>query len=192
MIVEHPNDLVRDQYVMRLADRLDIAPDRLRATVATRAATVRTPSRPDAPRPPAAAVVDRRELDALRWAVQAPELMSGRLDVELFADPIARERVRGAHAVAVARMPRTAHRPRSRRCCSGSRSKSPKTASRPTSVSIRVVVNLVEASSQTVAGVDAERRRPPRFRGQVVARRARERASRRALGCGRERRPSNW
>ena len=30
MIVEHPNDLVRDQYVMRLAGRLDIAPDRLR------------------------------------------------------------------------------------------------------------------------------------------------------------------
>ena len=33
--------------------------------------------------------VDRRELDALRWAVQAPELMSGRLDVALFADPVA-------------------------------------------------------------------------------------------------------
>src|SRR5947208_12673582 len=35
MIVEHPSDLVRDQYVMRLAGRLDIAPDRLRAAVAT-------------------------------------------------------------------------------------------------------------------------------------------------------------
>ena len=33
MIVEHPNELVRDQYVMRLADRLDIAPDRLRERV---------------------------------------------------------------------------------------------------------------------------------------------------------------
>ena len=31
-----------------------------------------------------------RALDALRWAVQAPELMSGRLHVNLFADPIAR------------------------------------------------------------------------------------------------------
>jgi hypothetical protein len=41
-------------------------------------------------RPPETAVVDRRELDALRWAVQAPELMSGRLHAELFIDPIAR------------------------------------------------------------------------------------------------------
>src|SRR3954470_6165553 len=35
MIAEHPNELVRDQYVMRLADRLDVAPDRLRNTVTT-------------------------------------------------------------------------------------------------------------------------------------------------------------
>src|SRR5436190_21095107 len=35
MIVEHPSDLVRDQYVMRLAGQLDIAPDRLRGAVAT-------------------------------------------------------------------------------------------------------------------------------------------------------------
>ena len=80
MIVEHPNDLVRDQYVMRLADRLDIAPDRLRATVDAARSRDRTPSRARrAPAADRAAVVDRRELDALRWAVQAPELMSGRL-----------------------------------------------------------------------------------------------------------------
>jgi DNA primase len=90
MIVEHPSDLVRDQYVMRLADRLNIAPDRLRATVTSALNRPHTePARRAAP--PAAAVVDRRELDALRWAVQHPELMSGRLTVDLFADPIARE-----------------------------------------------------------------------------------------------------
>ena len=72
MIVEHPNDLVRDQYVMRLADRLDIAPDRLRATVA--GALNRPHTEPARRNRPPAAVVDRRELDALRWAVQAPEL----------------------------------------------------------------------------------------------------------------------
>jgi len=90
MIVEHPNDLVRDQYVMRLADRLDIAPDRLRATVTSALARPHTEPAGRA-RPPTAAVVDRRELDALRWAVQTPELMSGRLHANLFADPIARE-----------------------------------------------------------------------------------------------------
>jgi DNA primase len=90
MIVEHPSDLVRDQYVMRLADRLDIAPDRLRATVMS---ALNRPHTEPARRtqPPAAAVVDRRELDALRLAVQTPELMSGRLTVDLFSDPIARE-----------------------------------------------------------------------------------------------------
>jgi DNA primase len=89
MIAEHPNELVRDQYVMRLADRLDIAPDRLRNTVSAALARPHTePARSARPAEPA--VVDRRELDALRWAVQAPELMSGRLHADLFADPIAR------------------------------------------------------------------------------------------------------
>jgi hypothetical protein len=75
---------------MRLADRLDIAPDRLRATVMS---ALNRPHTEPARRtqPPAAAVVDRRELDALRLAVQTPELMSGRLTVDLFSDPIARE-----------------------------------------------------------------------------------------------------
>ena len=91
MIVEHPNDLVRDQYVMRLAGRLDIAPDRLRGAVGDRARTTARRSGRSRRNPRMrAVVVDRRELDALRWAVQAPELMSGRLDVDLFADPIAR------------------------------------------------------------------------------------------------------
>jgi len=95
LIAEHPNDLVRDQYVMKLADGLEIAPDRIRETVtAVRArphvqSATATDSRPAERR--AERVVDRRELDALRWAVQAPELMSGRLDVALFVDPLARE-----------------------------------------------------------------------------------------------------
>ena len=91
LIGEHPNDLVRDQYVMKIAGELDIEPDRLRDTV-TRARSrphVET-ARPEARTPDPARGVDRRELDALRWAVHAPELMSGRLDIALFADPLAR------------------------------------------------------------------------------------------------------
>ena len=99
IIAEHPNELVRDQYVMKLAGRLDIDADRLRddgrahARSASARASRRAPPRRDAG---ARRRVDRRELDALRWAVHAPELMSGRLDATLFADPIARERVRRA------------------------------------------------------------------------------------------------
>jgi DNA primase len=89
MILEHPNELVRDQYVMRLADRLDISADRLRDTMrAVRSRPHTEPARRI--RQPGPIDVDRRELDALRWAVQAPELMSGRLHVDLFADPLAR------------------------------------------------------------------------------------------------------
>jgi len=92
LIAEHPNDLVRDQYVMKLADRLEIEPDRVREAVANVRARphVRSASDPAPTPPPVAQSVDRRELDALRWAVQAPELMSGRLDVTLFVDPLAR------------------------------------------------------------------------------------------------------
>jgi DNA primase len=93
MIAEHPNDLVRDQYVMKLAGRLDIDPDRLRDTVARAGSQQRASPRSE--RAPGGreviARVDRRELDALRWTVQVPERMSGRLDVALFADPLARE-----------------------------------------------------------------------------------------------------
>jgi hypothetical protein len=81
IVAEHPNDLVRDQYVMKLAGGLDIDPDRL---ARDRCARARAPAL-EAGRSDGAhadgSTVDRRELDALRWAVLAPELMSGRLDV---------------------------------------------------------------------------------------------------------------
>jgi DNA primase len=89
LVAQHPNDLVRDQYVMQLATTLDIDADRLRTTVANvrrgpshvAAAASRRPA-PDDTRP-----IDRRELDALRWAVHEPQLVAGRLDATLFNDP---------------------------------------------------------------------------------------------------------
>ena len=58
LVAEHPNDLVRDQYVMKLAGRLDIDPDRLRDTVATVPTHVRiASSRPRPAPPPTAAAV---------------------------------------------------------------------------------------------------------------------------------------
>ena len=92
LIAEHPNDLVRDQYVMKLAGQLEIEPDRVREAVGNVRSRphVRAASEPSDTPPPVIPTVDRRELDALRWAVQAPELMSGRLDVALFVDPLAR------------------------------------------------------------------------------------------------------
>jgi hypothetical protein len=75
---------------MKLAGRLEIEPDRVRQAVGeVRARPHVRPASEPTPRP-VARPVDRRELDALRWAVQAPELMSGRLDIALFVDPLAR------------------------------------------------------------------------------------------------------
>jgi DNA primase len=91
LIGEHPNELVRDQYVMKVAGELEIEPDRLRDTVARARARPHVQTREVDTREAAPPVeVDRRELDALRWAVHEPELMSGRLDLALFNDPVAR------------------------------------------------------------------------------------------------------
>jgi DNA primase len=146
MIIEHPNDLVRDQYVMRLADRLDIAPDRLRSTVTSALNRPHTePARRS--QPPPAAVVDRRELDALRWSVQSPELMSGRLHADLFADPIAREAFE-----ALTQWPwhecLEQARPEVASLLQRLAVEEPEDGVDPEERVVRVVVNLVEASSR--------------------------------------------
>ena len=95
IIASHPSELVRDQYVMKLAGMLDIDADQLRAAV--RAGPRRRPAREssrggdtDAPPPPRPTQVDRRELDVLRWAIHSPQLVADWLDSSLFIDPAAR------------------------------------------------------------------------------------------------------
>lgn len=110
LIAQHPSDLVRDQYVMRLAGRLDIDADRLRGTVDRMfrdPSTIPTP-RPESSRQPSVSgiprragasrtvstAVDPRELDALRWAIHEPERVAQWLRPELLADPVARAALR--------------------------------------------------------------------------------------------------
>jgi DNA primase len=98
LVAEHPSDLVRDQYLMQLAERLGIDVDSLR-----RAAV--EPGRPDTtrgggparrersdqtarPRPPAR---DRTEVEALRVAVHEPAIVAALVDDALFVDPVVRE-----------------------------------------------------------------------------------------------------
>jgi len=97
IVAQHPSDLVRDQYVMKLAGELDIDADRLRETVARarRQQSVPNASARPAPAPGArpdrpVVHVDRRELDVLLYAVHEPELVVDWLDARLFADPVAR------------------------------------------------------------------------------------------------------
>jgi DNA primase len=91
IVAQHPSDLVRDQYVMKLAGVLQIDADRLREEVARARGAARPASAPR-PRPERAPVrrVDRRELDLLLYAVHEPELVVDWLDEYLFNDQVAR------------------------------------------------------------------------------------------------------
>ena len=92
VIAEHPNDLVRDQYLMQLADRVGIDIDRLRrASSEAPVGSTSKQSANDAPPRPRPAVRDRNEVEALRVAVHEPALVADRLDGALFSDPVVHE-----------------------------------------------------------------------------------------------------
>jgi DNA primase len=107
VVAEHPNQLVKDQYVMVVAERCRMDPARLRemSQRVTRPASggredglsQASPSRAGAQgrtgpgdggarrtRPTAAVV----EVDALRLAVHRPEEVADRLEEQLFTDPV--------------------------------------------------------------------------------------------------------
>ena len=101
MIREHPNELVRDQYVMQVADRCRVDPDRLRTMEAPAArsgghgrqngeahADARTSVVSTAR--PAPIPLSGPELEALRLAVHRPEEVATRLEAILFEHPLAR------------------------------------------------------------------------------------------------------
>ncbi len=117
VVAEHPNDLVRDQYLAEVADRTRIDLERLRGRLGAAVERHRSPRRtPAAPGPaggeresqagnppvgePAAPVRTRRQArtpgeragrDALALAIHEPAAMAGRLDVALFGEPVQRE-----------------------------------------------------------------------------------------------------
>ena len=104
-IAEHPDPLVRDQYVMRVSDLTRIDPERLRSLVTRRADSTARKGEPadDTPHQRArgartGARHDRRAnvrtsrpgLEALRLAVHRPELVADRLEAVLFVDDLQR------------------------------------------------------------------------------------------------------
>ncbi len=110
-VAEHPDPLVRDQYVMAVADATRLDPELLRAEAAAPAssAAARTsgreapaPRRRDATVPGRQGVagvgrrrgspapVNRPGLEALRLAVHRPDLVADRLEDVLFADELQR------------------------------------------------------------------------------------------------------
>jgi hypothetical protein len=97
VLAEHPSELVRDQYLMQVADRLRIDLNTLRARVAELAKSPRerglrevanqpTPTRAQ-PRSP----LPRPGLEALRLYVHGPEAMKERLIAPYFVNEVQRE-----------------------------------------------------------------------------------------------------
>lgn len=103
VVAEHPSSLVRDQYVMEIASRTRIEPDRLRQMLASPESLAKpTPvrgralprDRDDAEdrvaRPAAAPMRESAELEALRLMVIAPDVLGPWLHQVLFSDDRAR------------------------------------------------------------------------------------------------------
>jgi len=95
VIAEHPSDLVRDQYVMQVADRCRIDAARLREGLARQQRSGDGPG----PRESRTATIvrqapsnegERPELEALRLAVHSPDRVLPRLRAVLFADGLHR------------------------------------------------------------------------------------------------------
>jgi DNA primase len=93
VIREHPSELVRDQYVMDVASRTQLDPDRLRQVRSRPASTdggrgrALPVDRPRRPRPRA----DSPEVEALRLLVHRRDEVERWLDPVLFDDPVAAE-----------------------------------------------------------------------------------------------------
>jgi DNA primase len=151
LVAEHPNELVRDQYVMKLAGRLQINDDRLRDAVERSRRGERAPSPANATttaRPVHARPVDRRELDALRWAVHAPTTIGDRIALELFVDPLARAAYQSLAQWSF-RDAVSHSEPEVAKLLERLVVEDPMSDGRPPEeMVVRVVVNLVEASSQ--------------------------------------------
>ncbi|HET9078542.1 MAG TPA: DNA primase [Acidimicrobiales bacterium] len=119
MVREHPDGLVRDQYLMQVADRCRVEADRLR-TMVDRAEPgprprVQAPAAPG-PRPeaPARVAVSGPEVEGLRLAVHRRQAVTGRLTPRLFTHPLARKaftalvEAPGVHEAVEAADPQTA------------------------------------------------------------------------------------
>ena len=101
VVSEHPDPLVRDQYLIEIADRCRVDAARLREVAARGpvavpvgvGATATVPNRPDDER--GAESVSRPRLtaedEALRLMIHRPEDIADRLSPALFSDPLRRE-----------------------------------------------------------------------------------------------------
>ena len=88
MVAEHPNELIRNQFVATIAGRVDIPADQLLRSIARSGQRVRVaPVNPRA----VARRHDGPETEALKVAIHRPDAVAGKLHEALFTDPAHRD-----------------------------------------------------------------------------------------------------
>ncbi len=192
IVAQHPSDLVRDQYVMKLAGSLDIDADRLRETVARHrreGATVRpgpggsrSPSAPPPRRDVPATHVDRRELDVLLYAVHEPELVVDWIDARLFTDPIARAAFEEIASTDDFHVALAESDGQVRDLLERLAVEEPIASDEPETLRAHLMANTIGPAAQRVLAGMLRGARRSRHLGQAAARRARARARGRRLG----------
>ena len=88
---EIPSELVREQYIQTVAGTTGIDHAMVKQAVARGRTRPRPTEADDGPPRRVPVVVDRREEDALRWAIHQPALVVDWIDASLFVDPVAKE-----------------------------------------------------------------------------------------------------
>lgn len=181
MVAEHPSELVRDQYVMDIADRVRVDPDRLRSRLAggvPRPAQPSAPSRgrviPNAPSEPEAAGArgrprvrrDTPEVELLRLLVSRPDEMEAWrpwLAEVLFADELTLAALRALQATGSVREAAEAADP-------GAADLLARLAAEQTEADPQDVVVLLvrEASRRAWRDLDARIRREPERAGELA------------------------
>jgi DNA primase len=151
---EHPNELVREQYIQTAAGTLGIDHAWFKTAIARRPAVRRggdeddgDGSEPESPRAEMVAV-DPREEDVLRWAIHSPELVHDWLDVTLFVDRVARAAFVQLSSAAELHDALATSEGDVRALLVRLAVEEPETDAEPETVRARLVVNLVEPAAQ--------------------------------------------
>jgi DNA primase len=150
VLAEHPSELVREGYIGHVAGTLDVPHTWFKDALARHAAGAR-PARRDPPSRRAELDIvglDRRELEALRIAVHAPELVAASLDPVLFTAPATREAFDALLSNATLYDAVESAGPDARGLLERLAVEEPDPGAQPEVYAIEVVANLVEAAAE--------------------------------------------
>ncbi|MGZ6973258.1 MAG: DNA primase [Acidimicrobiia bacterium] len=149
---EHPNELVREQYIQTASGTLGIDHAWFKQAIARSGPVRRDVDRRDESeredRASRRVVVDPREEDVLRWAIHEPELVADWLDASLFVDPVARAAFEQLSGSAELHEALATSEGDVRALLERLAVEEPEADAEPETVRARLVVNLVEPAAE--------------------------------------------